>query len=123
MNSRSLTTVYFILIAIIIVMSSCHNGNREFDKKLWMVRGSMQYTYRDSMVKDLLKKEKLIGTSYRQMTDLLGQPDFNHFAPRRKVFYLLKTYYGLGVDARGYKTLDFDFTDDSTISDYRVSRD
>ena len=54
-----------------LLLLSC---KQKFDKTMWIDGDGVYYTYRNDMVDDLLQNHRLVGLSYHQLTQLLGEP-------------------------------------------------
>jgi hypothetical protein len=76
--------VVFFLVSIFL--TSC-NSNEKFNKAKWQEQGDLRiYTHRKSMLNDLTKNHKLTGLSYRQLIDVVGEPE-NYSDKEKDIFY------------------------------------
>jgi len=110
------TFTYLLLILLV----ACSNDIK-FDKTKWMNEGDLQeFPYRKAMLKDLVTNYKLKGLSYKQMIDLIGEPQKNLSADSDKVCYPVLTDYGRDIDPVHTIILSIQLGRDSTVSDFRI---
>lgn len=69
------------------------------------------------MLHDLTHNHKLAGLKYRELTDLLGQPNFND---SNTVGYTVEVRYGSDIDPVYTKNLNFQLTKDSVVSSFKI---
>jgi hypothetical protein len=79
---------------------------------MWLDGDGVYYTYRDDMVDDLLKSHRLVGLSYHQLIQLLGEPSGKDST---SVSYEVKVKYDM-IDPVYLKDLLFNFNKDSIIT-------
>ncbi|SRR5260221_7175446 len=104
---------------LIIAISSC---SEKFDKTKWAQYDEVDGPDRNLMAEDLLKNNKLVGLSHKQMLQLLGPP-----ANYTDTFYTdtLNTYYTLSekydmIDPVSGKDLVIKFNKDSIITSAEI---
>ncbi len=62
-----------ILICIIFAFNiSCQ---KEFSKEKWLINVEGRYSHRDQMLKSLMNNNKLIGKTFEEIMNLLGNPN------------------------------------------------
>jgi len=111
--------------AIIIILASTFltscNSNEKFDKAKWQEQGDLRiYTHRKSMLNDLTKNYKLTGLSYRQLINLIGEPENYNDKEKNIVYYEIETDYGNDIDPVYTKTLQLKLTKDSTVESFTI---
>src|SRR4051812_17804874 len=110
----------FVIFLMSICFASC-NSNEKFDKAKWQEQGDLRiYTHRKSMLNDLTKNHKLTGLSYRQLINLIGEPENHNDKEKDIVYYEIETDYGNDVDPVYIKTLQLKLTKDSTIESFTI---
>jgi len=103
-----------------IFLTSC-NSNEKFDKTKWQEQGDLRiYTHRKYMLNDLTKNNKLIGISYRQLINLIGEPEKANDQEKGIVYYDIETDYGNDIDPIYTKTLQLKLTKDSTVDSFTI---
>lgn len=111
----------FIIIALLFFSIASCNSNKKFDKVKWQEQGDLKiYTYRKSMLKDLTKNYKLTGLSYRQLINLIGEPEKYSDKEKDMVYYEIETDYGNDIDPVYTKTLQLKLTKDSTVESFII---
>ena len=120
---KRLQFLYIIILFVeLSFLLACNNMNRQmkFDKIKWKEKTDPAFPspYRDKMLKDLLANQKLVGLKYTQLTDLLGEPNFNDSS---SLSYKIIVDYGYGIDPVYTKDLDFTFSKDSVIISFKVN--
>ena len=104
---------------LILCLTSC-NSHTKFDKSKWVVRDDMEYPYRRVMLRDLTDNYKLNGLSYKQLSDLLGEP-LNNTGDSSQLYYPVYEYYGSDIDPIHTITLDITLTKDSTVGNFKIN--
>ena len=111
------TIIYFLFF---IFLTSCSN-NEKFDKVKWQEQGDLRmYTHRKSMLNDLIKNYKLIGLSYKQLINLIGEPENYSDKEKDKVYYEIETDYGTDIDPIYTKSLQIKLTKDSIVESFTI---
>src|ERR1700722_14944575 len=108
---------YLILcIVLFAFIVSCKQRMR-FDKEKWSIQDDIDDAgpYRDAMLDDLIQNHKLKGLTYKGLTDLLGKPLIEDSG----VFYDIIVHWDV-IDPDYTKTIEFKFTKDSIVSDFKV---
>ena len=85
----------------------------------------MEYPYRKSMLKDLTTNHQLKGLTYKQLIDLIGEPQKNLVGKSDEIYYPITTEYGhptLSPDSVGSITLAFKLNKDSIVTDFRIDK-
>ena len=66
----------FIVITIFTLLVVACNQTQKFDKSAWKERGDLNiYPNRDKMLEDLMNHHQLKGLTYKQVIELLGEPE------------------------------------------------
>ena len=112
-----LNTYFFI--SLLVILSSCRTEIK-FDKVKWAEKADlMTFSNRKSMINDLIKNYHLRGQSYKQIIELLGEPQ-SDLDSNFKIFYDVDIDYGSDIDPVYSKTLSFQFSIDSIVQKYDV---
>jgi hypothetical protein len=110
----------FIIILLSFFLTSC-NSNQKFDKTKWQEQGDLRiYKHRKSMLNDLTKNYKLTGLSYRQLVNLIGEPENYSDKESDIVIYEIETDYGFDIDPVYTKTLELKLIKDSIVKSYSI---
>ena len=111
---------FFFLLVVILLLSAC-TQQKPFDKRKWQERGDLGlYPNRNSMLKDLTTHHRLKGISYKQLIDLLGEPEgFSETKPIT-AYYNIVTDYGMNIDPVYLKNLIINLNADSVVSSYGI---
>ena len=105
---------FSIIIFISFILTSC-NTDTKFDKNQWLQQDDLgQFTYRKNMIKDLTTNHKLVGLSYKQLIDFIGQPAKNFENKKDEISYPINVGYGRDIDPVFTKTLILKISNDST---------
>lgn len=108
------------LIAVGILLVSCKARELEFDRSKWNTVEDGFYTYREQIVNDLIHNHLKKGMSYRELIELVGNPEKNQMEEKHTVGYEIMEDYAWDIDPVETKTLIIRFTNDSLISDYEI---
>ena len=84
----------------------------------------MEYPYRKSMLKDLTTNHQLKGLTYKQLIDLIGEPQKNLVGKSDEIYYPITTEYGhanISPDPVASITLAFKLKD-SIVTDFRIDK-
>lgn len=92
----------------------------DFDKEKWKEKDDLVYKYRDAMLQDLTTNYKLVGLSYNQLTDLLGNPESYTNTNSKEVYYLVVEDYGWDIDPVYLKHLVFTINQDSVVINFKI---
>jgi hypothetical protein len=111
-----------IVLAISLLSILSCNQNRNFDKSAWGEKGDLGiYPNRDEMLKDLMNNHQLKGLTYRQLVDLLGEPENYSDAEPNVAYYNVVTDYGRDIDPVYIKNLEVKFGCDSIVTDVNIN--
>ena len=116
MKKRRLN-IFYILLCFLLV--SC---GQKFEKEKWKEGGDIFYTYREKMVKDLMKNHLKKGMTYKEVIDLLGNSDNYTDLPPNTICYEVMVDYGWDIDPQKGKTLYIEFTNDSIVKEFRIEK-
>ncbi len=107
-------------MAICFLVISCKN-TIPFNKTGWNIQGDLGwYPNRDKMLEDLLKNQKLIGLTYKQLIEKIGEPETYQDGDKNSIYFDIITDYGHEIDPVYFKTLEFKFNKDSIITSFKV---
>jgi hypothetical protein len=110
-----------ILIPLILFLLTSCTTSRPFNKKQWAEQSDPSlYPNRNSLVDDLILNHKLIGLSYHQLTEMIGEADKNINEGKNEVCYSILTEYGHDIDPVHTKTLVFKLSEDSIVTNYEI---
>lgn len=103
------------------LLTSCKD-KMTFDKTRWIIQGDLGlYPYRDKMLEDLTKNQKLKGLTYRQLIGKIGEPEKNITGDNNTIYYDIVIDYGYDIDPVNIKTLAFKFDKDSIVNDFKIN--
>ena len=109
----------FIFFLITVSLFSCQT-RQKFDKVKWAeVADLMTFPNRKSMIDDLTNSFQLKGKRYKEIIELLGQPQ-GKGDNDLKIFYDIEVDYGSDIDPVYSKTLTFQFDKDSIVTTFKV---
>jgi hypothetical protein len=100
--------------SLIVTIPSC---TEKFDKAKWAQYEEVNGPNRDLMAQDLLKNNKLVGLSHKQMLQLLGQPA--NYTDTLNTYYTLSEKYDM-IDPVSGKDLIIKFNKDSIITSAEI---
>jgi hypothetical protein len=104
-----------------LFFGSCNQGQK-FDKAFWQQRGDLGiYPKREKMLKDLMSHHQLKGLTYKQLIDLLGEPETDSDEESNTATYNILTDYGRDIDPVYIKNLDVKFSSDSIVTDVNIN--
>ena len=110
----------FVITLFALLVFSC-NQDRKFDKSAWIEKGDLGiYPNRDRMLKDLVQNHQLIGLSYKQLVELLGEPENYSGAEPNVAYYNVLTHYGRDIDPVYIKNLQVKFNSDSIVTNVNI---
>ncbi|WP_295711628.1 hypothetical protein [Mucilaginibacter sp.] len=109
--------VILILSMAMLSVFGCRRltGKVPFYKEKWLEREDWDYPRRDEMIDDLIKNHKLKGLRYKQMIELLGEPQGNT-QDSIGVYYQIVEDFGSDIDPVYTKNLSVEFNKDSIIN-------
>jgi hypothetical protein len=123
-HSHSKRTISLRLLVFVIVAAfvcSC-NSNQKFDKTAWQQRGDLGlYPKREKMLKDLINNYQLKRLNYKQVIELLGEPEKYSNEGPNTVTYNVVTDYGPDIDPVYIKNLEVKFNSDSIVTDININ--
>ncbi len=115
----NLRLILIMITALSIV--SC-NKNKKFDKVAWKEKGDLDsYPNRDNMLNDLIKNYPLKGLSYKQLINLLGEPEKYSDAKPNVLYYNVVIDYGHDIDPVYIKDLKIKLNSDSVATDININ--
>ena len=100
-------------------MIPCCRRQEKFDKVKWKEMGDlMTFPNRKYMTNDLVKNYQLVGKSYKDIVELLDEP-------QSKLDSTLETFYDIDInwgtiDPTYVKTLNLKFSKDSIVERFEV---
>jgi hypothetical protein len=108
----------FIVITIFTLLVVACNQTQKFDKSAWKERGDLNiYPNRDKMLEDLMNHHQLKGLTYKQVIELLGEPEKYSDEKPNTATYNIVTDYGKDIDPVYIKNLEVKFSTDSIVTD------
>lgn len=110
----------WLLFVLMLPFSYC-TQNKKFDKTGWQEKGDLYiYPNRNAMLQDLTANHQLKGLSYKQLIDLLGEPEAYTGTKPYTVYYNVVTDYGADIDPVYVKHLILSLSTDSTVLDFKI---
>ena len=119
-KKRSNIFLFYILLCFLFV--ACNLTDIKFEKEKWNERDDIFYAYREKMVKDLMKNHLKKGMTYKEVIELLGEHGYYQYIPSNTIGYEIMVDYGWNIDPQKGKTLYIEFTEDSTIKEFRLEK-
>ena len=111
----------FTIITIFALLVVACNQTQKFDKSAWREKGDLNiYPNRDKMSKDLMNHHQLKGLTYKQIIDLLGEPEKYSDEEPNTATYNIVTDYGKDIDPVYIKNLEVKFSTDSIATDVNI---
>lgn len=107
------------LFVFLFLFLSC-TQRTEFNKEKWNDKVDITYTNRDAMLHDLTTNYKLVGLSYNQLTELLGNPQNYGHADSTELYYTVVEDYGWDIDPVYMKYLVFTIDQDSVVTNFEI---
>jgi len=93
-----------------------------FDKLAWKEKGDLNiYAIRDQMLEDLMNHHQLRGLTYKQLIELLGEPEKYSDEEPNTATYNIVTNYGKNIDPVYIKNLEVTFSTDSIVTDVNIN--
>lgn len=101
-----------------VAFFSCKD-HRIFNKVGWTSNSDPAFPSpeREKILDDLIANHKLVGLTYAQLTDSLGQPDIQEAFT---IGYRITEDYGSDIDPVRSKNLIFTFSEDSVITSFQA---
>lgn len=107
------------LLIFILILSSCGVKDEKFNSRIWKEMDGNSYSKREPLINDLIKNHLYKGMKYREIKDLLGNPEIFGEGEKNRIGYILQIDYDMIDPIRG-KDLIVDLSKDSTVSNYRI---
>ncbi len=110
----------FTISCFFFLFTACQN-KIAFDKTGWIKQDDLKmYPNRINMLDDLIRHHKLIGLTYRQLIDSIGEPEENINGGSLTIYYNIITDYKHDIDPVYSQTLQFAFDKDSIVKSFRL---
>jgi hypothetical protein len=109
-----------ILLTLLAGLVSCKQTEIAFNKELWNMNIDGFYVHRDKMISDLLENKLSKEMTYQSVIDLLGKPANFANLDSNTIGYEVFVDYGWDIDPVETKTLIFNFSSDSMITDMKL---
>ena len=104
-----------ILTFLILIVSSCGTNDEKFDKLTWNDKDDIFFANRKSMVNDLMKNHLHKGLTYKELVELLGEPENYADEKSNKIAYEIEVDYGSDIDPVAGSDLIIELSKDSTV--------
>ena len=106
-------------LILLLLLIGCQEENKKFNSKLWhAIDGNNFSQQREPLVNDLIANHLYKGMSYKQLTNLLGEPEIGQGSTT--IGYTLYVSYGWGIDPEEGRDLMIQLAKDSTVVDYQI---
>lgn len=93
-----------------------------FNKTSWQQNGDLGMSpEREKMLKDLMSNHQLKELTYKQLIDLLGEPENYMDEEPTTATYNIVTNYGRDIDPVYIKNLEVKFSPDSIVIDVNIN--
>ncbi|MBL7472079.1 hypothetical protein [Robertkochia sediminum] len=110
-----------MIIFCICFLSACGNTQLDFEKSKWKETVDGFYMFRESMANDLIENHLEKGMTYKELTDLIGEPENFSNLKENTIGYILMEDYGWDIDPVESKTLMIELTADSLVQDFNIN--
>jgi hypothetical protein len=121
MKRKKMEKRKFIIFCIFLCFL-CFSCGRKFEKEKWNEREGSYYAHREQMIKDLMENHLKKGMPYKEVIDLLGNDEKYQDTPPNTLVYEVMIDYGWNIDPQKGKTLYIEFTQDSTVKEFRLEK-
>ncbi|PJE45185.1 MAG: hypothetical protein CUR32_01285 [Flavobacterium sp.] len=115
-----ITIKLFYITFLLLTILSCGHKENVFDKSKWSQKIDGFYQYREEMVEDLMSNHLRKGMSYKELQNLLGEPENYTDLEENTIAYGIMEDYGWNIDPVETKTLRIELTKDSLVSGYKI---
>ena len=112
---KNLTVILFLLFLI-----GCRNDQIDFEKSKWNDSIDGFYKFRESMAIDLMESHLKKGMTYKELKNLIGEPENIANLKTNTIGYTLVEDYGWDIDPIETKTLVVELTADSLVQDFKI---
>lgn len=120
MKKTVLKFYLFFLIITLFINTSCESNEIKFDKSKWNERVDGIYLYREKMATDLIANHLQKGMTYREIEELLGNPEVYSNLGDNLIAYAIMVDFGWDIDPVETKTLIIELTNDSLVNNYEI---
>lgn len=110
----------FYITFLLLTILCCGHKDTVFDKAKWSQKIDGFYQYRDEIVEDLISNHLRKGMSYKELQNLLGEPENYTDLEENTIAYGIMEDYGWNIDPVETKTLRIELTEDSLVSGYKI---
>lgn len=108
------------ILLVLITITACGSKEIEFDKLKWSKKIDGFYQYREEMIEDLMSNHLHKRMTYKEVTDLLGNPENYSDLEKNTLAYGIMENYGWNIDPVESKTLMIKLTKDSLVSSFEL---
>jgi hypothetical protein len=112
-------TKILILISSLLTIS-CGKNEIKFNELTWNERDDMFYKNRELMVNDLMENQLHKGMKYKELLEMLGNPENHENLKPNTIAYEIMVDYGSDIDPVEGKDLYMIFNKDSTLIDFKL---
>lgn len=112
-------TKILILISSLLTIS-CGKNEIKFNELTWNERDDMFYKNRELMVNDLMENQLHKGMKYKELLEMLGNPENYENLKPNTIAYEIMVDYGSDIDPVEGKDLYMIFNKDSTLIDFKL---
>ncbi|WAC02144.1 hypothetical protein N7U66_04690 [Lacinutrix neustonica] len=116
-----ISNLYFIFL-IIMFFSSCDDKKEKFNQEKWdnYKSGIGVEENRLNMVDDLIKNYIQKGMTYKELTNLIGQPENYANLEKNTIGYELIVDYGWDIDPVEDAKLLIEISQDSIVTKFKI---
>lgn len=118
MQKVEIKVIWTVIVFFLFV--ACGQKEMEFDSTKWNEDPYSFYPYRKDMVNDLMNNHLKVGMTYKQLIDLIGQPENYTNLDSNSVAYCVLEEHGWDIDPVETKTLIIELTKDSLVRNYKL---
>lgn len=110
----------YLTILFILFFSSCSFNQEKYNKQKWNLKDDVgYYSYRDPMLKDLLKNHKIKGLNITELETLFGKIEIDSLN-KKEILFNIVVDFGWDIDPVYTKDLIIILDKNSIAKDYKI---
>lgn len=115
---KIITKTTFLIV--LFLLSNCGKPDVEFNKQQWGEKFDGFYKNRENMLNDLLKNHLKKGMKYKNVKNLIGEPQNYGTHINNTIVYTVMEDYGWDIDPVEAKILIITLSKDSLVEKYEI---
>jgi len=110
----------YLTIFISLLFFSCSFNNQKFNTQRWNLKDDIgHYSYRESMLDDLLENHKIKGLSITELEKFLGEIKIDE-PNKNEIYFNIVTDFGFDIDPFYRKDLILELDKNSIVKVYKI---